>query len=163
MEISVLIDEGIEGYLEVSWLQSVAEQALVAQDAGSRVELGLVITNQERVQRLNRSYLGKDEPTDVLAFSRLPEPLATSEFEADLSPFVQPPDGVLHLGEVIVSYPQAVIQAEEHRHSIKKEIAILIIHGVLHLMGYDHDKPDLEREMRAREAEILSCIEGRLG
>ncbi|GAH35028.1 unnamed protein product [marine sediment metagenome] len=69
MEINVLIDEGFEGYLEVSWLQGVAEQALVAQDAGSKVELGLVITNQERVQQLNRSYLGKDEPTDVLAFS----------------------------------------------------------------------------------------------
>jgi len=162
MEINVLIEEGLEGYLEVSWLQSVAEQVLVAQDADSRLELGLVVTIQERVQQLNRSYLGKDEPTDVLAFSMLPEPLATTESEAS-SPFVPPPDGVLHLGEVIISYPQAVIQAEEHQHSIKKEIAILIIHGVLHLLGYEHDKPELEREMRAREAEVLSHIEGELG
>ena len=158
MEINVLIDEGYEGYLEVSWLQSVAEQALVAQDADSRLELGLVITGQERVQQLNRSYLGRDEPTDVLAFSMLPEPSAGG----DLTPFVQPPDAVLHLGEVIISYPQAVIQAEEHQHSIKKEIAILIIHGVLHLLGYEHDKPELERVMSAREVEILSCIERRL-
>ena len=162
MEINVLIDEGLEGYLEVSWLQSVAEQALVAQDAGSGVELGLVITNQERVQQLNRSYLGKDEPTDVLAFSMLPEPLATAESE-DSSPFVQPPDGVLHLGEVIISYPQAVIQAKEHRHSVKREIAILITHGVLHLLGYEHDKPKLERQMKTREKEILNCIKGELG
>ena len=162
MEINVLIDEGFEGYLEVSWLQSVAEQVLVAQDAGSRVELGLVITNQERVQQLNRSYLGRDEPTDVLAFPMLPEPLATGESEV-FSPFVQPPDGVLHFGEVIISYPQAVIQAEEHRHSVKREIAILIIHGVLHLLGYEHDKPELERQMKTREKEILSCIEGGLG
>ena len=162
MEINVLIDEDYKGYLEVSWLQSVAEQALVAQDADSRVELGLVIANQERVQQLNRSYLGKDEPTDVLAFSMLPEPLVTRESEAS-SPFVQPPDGVLHLGEVIISYPQAVIQAEEHRHSVKREIAILIIHGVLHLLGYEHDKPELERQMKTREKEILSCIEGGLG
>jgi len=157
MEINVLIDEGLEGYLEVSWLQSVAEQVLVAQDAGSKVELGLVITNQERVQQLNRSYLGKDEPTDVLAFS------AREEIDAELPPFVQPPDGVLHLGEVIISYPQAVIQAKEHRHSVKREIAILIIHGVLHLLGYEHDKPELERQMKTREKEILSCIEGGLG
>ena len=157
MEINVLIDEGYEGYLEVSWLQSVAEQALVAQDADSRVELGLVIANQERVQQLNRSYLGKDEPTDVLAFS------AREEIDAELPPFVQPPDGVLHLGEVIISYPQAVIQAKEHRHSVKREIAILIIHGVLHLLGYEHDKPELERQMKTREQEILSCIEGGLG
>ena len=162
MEINVLIDENFEGYLEVSWLQSVAEQVLVAQDAGSRVELGLVITSQERVQQLNQSYLGRDEPTDVLAFSMLPEPLTTGESEAS-SPFAQPPDGVLHLGEVIISYPQAVIQAEEHRHSVKREIAILIIHGVLHLLGYEHDKPELERQMKAREKGILSCIGGGLG
>ncbi len=157
MEINVLIDEGFEGYLEVSWLQSVAEQVLVAQDADSRVELGLVITNQERVQQLNRGYLGRDEPTDVLAFS------AREEIDAELPPFVQPPDGVLHLGEVIISYPQAVIQAEEHRHSVEREIAILIIHGVLHLLGYEHDKPELEPQMKTREQEILSCIEGGLG
>ena len=70
MEINVLIDDDLEGHLEVSWLQGVAEQVLAAQDAGSGVELGLVITGQEKVQQLNRRYLGRDEPTDVLAFSK---------------------------------------------------------------------------------------------
>ena len=162
MEINVLIDEDFRESLEVGWLQSVAEQVLVAQDAGLKAELGLVITNQERVQQLNRSYRGKDEPTDVLSFSMLPEPLVTGEPEAS-SPFAQPPDGVLHLGEVIISYPQAVRQAEEHRHSVRREIAILVIHGILHLLGYDHDKPELECQMTAKEKEILSCIEGGLG
>ncbi len=157
MEINILIDEDLEGDLEVSWLQSIARQVLVAQGVGADVELGLVIASQERVQQLNRDYLGRDEPTDVLAFS------TREEIGADLPPFVQPPDGVLHLGEVIISYPQAVIQAEEHRHSIKKEIAVLIIHGVLHLLGYEHDKPELKRLMSVREAEILSYIEGGLG
>ena len=156
MEINVLIDEGLDGCPEVSWLQGVAEQVLVAQNADPRVELGLVITSQERVQQLNLSYLGKDEPTDVLAFS------AIEEIGTDLPPFVTPPDGVLHLGEVIISYPQAVTQAEEHHHSIKREIAILIIHGILHLLGYEHDKPELRRLMSAREEEILSHIEGKL-
>ncbi|MFC1932169.1 rRNA maturation RNase YbeY [Chloroflexota bacterium] len=157
MEINVLIDEGLEGCLEASWLESVAEKVLVAQGVDSRAELGLVIVSQEKVRQLNLSYLGKDEPTDVLAFSMLPE-----QSGGDLTPFVAPPDGVQHLGEVIISYPQAVIQAEEHQHSVKREVAILIIHGVLHLLGYEHDKPELEREMRAREAENLSHIEGEL-
>jgi len=157
MELNVLIDEDLWGDLEVSWLQSIARQVLVAQGVGAEVEMGLVIATQQRVQQLNRDYLGRDEPTDVLAFS------TREEIGADLPPFVPPPDGVLHLGEVIISYPQAVIQAEERRHSIKKEIAILIIHGVLHLLGYEHDKPGLKRQMRAREAEILSHIEGGLG
>ncbi len=156
MEINVLLDEGLEGCLETSWLQSIAEQVLVAQNAAPSVELGLVITSQERVQQLNLSYLGRDEPTDVLGFSVI------EEIGTDLPPFVPPPDGVLHLGEVIISYPQAVMQAEEHRHSIKREIAILIIHGVLHLLGYEHDTPELKRLMSAREKEILSHIEGEL-
>ncbi len=63
------------------------------------------------------------------------------------------------IGEVIISYPQAAIQAEEHRHLVKREIAILIIHGVLHLLGYDHEEPEPERQMRAEEAEILRQIE----
>ncbi len=153
MEINVLIEEGFEGGLEVGWLQSVAGQVLVAQGVSSRAELGLVIAGQARVQQLNRSYLGRDEPTDVLAFSMLPA-------GGGLPPFVQPPDGVLHVGEVIISYPQALIQAEEHRHSIKKEVAILIIHGVLHLLGYEDEKPELKHRMSAREREILSYIEG---
>ncbi len=157
MEINVLIDEDLRGCLEESWLQGIAEQVLIAQGIGSSAELGLVIASQERVQQLNQSYLGKDEPTDVLAFSMLP---AEGEIGADFSPFVIPPDGMLHLGEVIISYPQAIIQAREHQHSIEREIAILIIHGVLHLLGYEHDKPELEHQMRAKEAEILSYIEG---
>ncbi len=159
MEINVLIDEGLETHLEVSWLQSVAEQVLIAQGASSDVELSLVIASSERVQQLNRDYLGEDEPTDVLAFAMLPELPVEGELETDFPLFITPPDGMLHLGEVIVSYPQAVIQAEEHHHSVKREIAILIIHGVLHLIGYDHEEPEPERQMQAREAEILSGIE----
>ena len=153
MEINVLIDDDLELKLEVGWLRKVAEQALVAQGVGTNVELGLVITTEERVKQLNRDYLGRDEPTDVLAFS------AREEGGGNLPAFVQPPDGVLHLGEVIISYPQAVIQAEEYQHSIRKELAILIIHGVLHLLGYKDDTPEMEFPMRMREAMILSHIE----
>jgi rRNA maturation RNase YbeY len=153
MEISVLIDKGVKGCPDPSWLQGIAREVLVAEGVSAVVELGLFIATQKKVQQLNRDYLGRDELTDVLAFS------AREEAETELPLFVQPPDGVLHLGEVIISYPQAVIQAKEHRHSIKKELAILIIHGVLHLLGYEHDKLELERQMKAREKEILSYIE----
>ena len=156
MEIDILIEEGVGGCLEVDWLRGIAEQVLVAADAGSAAELGLVMATEERIQELNRDYLGKNEPTDVIAFSMLPG-------EEDPSLFVMPPDGVQHLGEVIISYPQAQRQAEEQGHSVEKEITILIIHGILHLLGYEDKKPELKRQMNAREKEILSHIDWQPG
>ncbi len=153
MEIGVLIDDGINGPPEVGWLRDAVKQVLIAQGVGADAELSLVIATQERVRQLNRSYRGKDAPTDVLSFC-----LATPDDSS--TPFVAPPDGVRHLGEVVISYPQAVIQAAEGHHSVKKEVALLIIHGVLHLLGYDHEKLEDRRRMRASEKEILSHIEG---
>jgi len=153
MEINVLVDDELKSKLEVGWLRGVAEQVLIALGVGGDAELGLFIATGERVKRLNRDYLGRDEPTDVLAFSACEE-------AGNHLPFVQPPDGILHLGEVIISYPQAVKQAEEYKHSVKKEIAVLIIHGVLHLLGYEHDRPELGLKMRAREQEVISHIGG---
>ena len=149
MEINVLIDDGLEEHLDVGWLQRIGEQVLTLEEADPEAELSLVITSQERVRVLNRKYRGKDAPTDVLAFPML---------AADEEPtsFVPPPDGIRHLGEVIISYPQAVLQAGEQGHSTDKEIAILIIHGVLHLLGYSDESPELRKQMQAREQEILS-------
>jgi len=113
--------------------------------------VSLVFTDSETVQRLNRDYRGVDKPTDVLAFYMLPQK------EADSS-FALPPNGVIRLGEVIISYPQAVEQAKEQGHSTKQELALLIIHGILHLLGYDHEQPEEEKLMRERERELLEKI-----
>lgn len=155
MEINVLIEKGLEGCLDQNWLRLIAERVLVAAGADLNAELSLVIATQQKIQELNKDYLGRDEPTDVLAFPMLSGGKA-------LHPFVPPPDGVNHLGEVIISYPQAVIQAEEYHHSTKKEVTILIIHGVLHLLGYEDEKPELKCLMSAREKEILSYVEREL-
>jgi probable rRNA maturation factor len=153
VEINILVDEGVEAGVEPAWLEDVAQRVLAAEEANAKTEVGIVVTGQEMVQQLNRNFRGRDEPTDVLAFS--------AREEADgLPPFIPPPDGLLHLGEVIISYPQAAIQAEEHGHSLKKELTILLIHGLLHLLGYEHEKADAERKMQAREKELLKLIEG---
>jgi probable rRNA maturation factor len=152
MEVSVLIEGDFVGCPAASWLQSMAGQVLSAQDTGADVELSLVIISQEKVRQLNKSYRGKDEPTDVLAFAM------SAKEGTGSSHFILPPEWMPPLGEVIISYPQAVLQAKERQHSIKKEIAILIIHGVLHLLGYDHEESEPERQMRAKEEEILSSI-----
>ena len=156
MEINVLIEESLENYLESSWLEDVARQVLMAENVDPKAELGLVIVGQEKIRQLNLSYLGKDAPTDVLSF-----PMFFGQSGQGNTSFVAPPDETKHLGEVIISYPQAVIQAEEHQHPVKEEVALLVIHGILHLLDYDHDRPDLEQKMRNRESEILSDIRGR--
>jgi probable rRNA maturation factor len=151
MEINVIIDGNPEECPAESWLRSVAEQVLLAQGVGTDAELGLMITGQEKVRELNSRYRGEDRTTDVLAFYM-------KSAESETSPFVAPPDGILHLGEVVISYPQAVIQAQEHQHSVEKELAILIIHGVLHLLGCDHEKVAQKREMTAKERTVLNQI-----
>jgi probable rRNA maturation factor len=110
-----------------------------------------VITGQGEIQALNREYRGKDRPTDVIAFYM-------DDGAAD--DFVAPPDGLRHLGEVVISYPQAIIQAVDEGHSIMREVTILVIHGVLHLLGYDDETPELKQQMSAREQAILADIEG---
>ena len=155
VEINVLIDSEFKQKITAIWLKKVARQVLIAENTKPVVELDLVITGQEKIRELNRLYLEEDAPTDVLSFPML---------ESDLSgvDFVAPPDSILRLGEVIISYPQAKKQANEHDHSVKKEIAILIIHGVLHLLGYDHDVPRRKQVMRKREAEIIKIVEEKL-
>ena len=157
MEINIVVEKGFGKPVKRDWLRRVAEKVLTAESTDSAAEVSLMITGQARIHELNRQYLGEDRPTDVLAFPMQPAPET-----AERPPFIAPPDGIKHLGEVIISYTQAVIQAAERQQPIKKEVALLIIHGILHLLGYDHDVPEAERQMRAREAQILSRIEGEL-
>jgi len=150
-EIGISVEEKFRGLVDVEWARKIARDALKAEGIMPPYEVSLVFTDSETVQKLNRDYRGVDEPTDVLAFYMLPQK------EGDSS-FALPPDGVLRLGEVVISYPQAVEQAKEQGHSTDKELALLIIHGILHLLGYDHEQPEEEAKMRAREGELLEKI-----
>ena len=151
MEINVLFDEGFEGASTRHWLIEVAGKALTAENQ-TDVEMGILITGQERMRQLHLEYMGEDSPPTCCRSpcgkkARRTRPISFS-----------PPGDAAHLGEVIISYPQAEIQAAEHGHSTKKEVAILLIHGVLHLLGYDHDEPERQKKMQAREKAILKLV-----
>jgi len=151
-EIEIFVEEEFRGVVNGVWVKKIVRQILKAEGVAPPYEVSLVFTDSETVKQLNRDYRGVDEPTDVLAFYMLPQK------EADSS-FALPPDGVTRLGEVIISYPQAVEQAREQGHSTEKELALLIIHGILHLLGYDHEEPEEEAKMRTREKELLEkCL-----
>ena len=151
-DLEIQIAPQFQGRLKEDSLRRAVEETLSVEGFGSVAELSLVITDDETVQELNRRFRGIDQPTDVLSFALLEE--------KEAPPFALPPDGVFHLGEVIISYPQAARQAEEYHHSIEKEILLLTIHGVLHLLGHEHEEPEQEKMMKALEVQILRrCYE----
>jgi len=151
IQLSIRIEKPFVGLVSRVWLRQAVKLALIHTGISSPVELGLVIANDDTVHELNRSYRNVHSTTDVIAF-------ALSEQGAKHEPFIAPPDDVIHLGEVIISYPQAKRQAEEQRHSLERELAILVAHGVLHLLGYDHELPEQGEKMRALECKILNAI-----
>ena len=151
MEINVSVEGKFAGRPKVSWLRKVAGAVLKAEGVDRSAELSLSITGQDTIHELNKAYRGEDRPTDVLSF-----PMLTKQ---DEGVFVTVPDGKKHLGEVIISYPQVVIQAEEHGHAMEREAAGLIIHGVLHLLGSDHARAAEKKKMQLREKVILDSLE----
>ena len=147
-EIGISIEEKFQECIDEEWARTIAHDVFRAESITPPYEMSLVFTDSETVQRLNRDYRGVDEPTDVLAFYMLPQHGADADF-------VSPPDDITHLGEVIISYPKAEEQAKEQGHSTEQELTLLIIHGILHLLGYDHEKPEEEAKMKTREKELL--------
>ena len=147
-QIGIHVEEKFRGLVDGGWIKKIVQQILKAEGVAPPYEVSLVFTDSETIKQLNRDYRGVDEPTDVLAFYMLPRK------EVDDS-FALPPDGVTRLGEVIISYPQSVEQAKEQGHSPERELALLVIHGILHLLGYDHEEPEEESKMREKERELL--------
>ena len=132
-------------FVEVEDLRRIAAGVLAAESVPES-ELGVLVTDDEAVRRLNREYACEDEATDVLAFS-------LREGEEFVSP-----DGVARVGEVIISYPTASRQAAEAGRLPEDEIAHLLVHGILHLLGYNHAEAEEERVMRARTEALLSAL-----
>ena len=152
-QLCIRVEEPFLGFVVEDRLKQVVETTLATAGMNEPVNIGLVIATDDTVRDLNRSYRGVDDTTDVLAFA-LSEP-GSDENEQ----FVMPPDRTLHLGEVIVSYPQAERQAEEQGHPLERELAFLVVHGVLHLLGYDHEEPEKEQIMRVMESKVMDTIE----
>jgi probable rRNA maturation factor len=153
-EINISIKRNMDLPIEKNWLEKIARRVLEAENITSSAEMGLLVTDSKTIQKLNRIYRGEDKPTDVLAF----EMTSGMNQEPELQ-FVSAPDGIKHLGEVVISYPQAEKQAQEQGHGVTRELALLIVHGILHLLGYDHGVPEDEQKMRDKENKVLSMLE----
>ncbi len=162
-QVSIQVFEEFEDLLDTALLQRIAELTLEAEPRCIGELLSVVVADDETVRALNRSHRGLDENTDVLSFSFEHE----GEYYGDGAPpsqwsedvdFVMPPEAMAGLGEVIISYPQVARQATEAGHSVERELAHMLAHGVLHLLGYDHEQPDEEAAMKAKENQVLAQL-----
>lgn len=130
------------------------EKALqqTAPDLGPDVDVSVTLVDDGQIHELNKEYRGVDRPTDVLSFSLLEE----GEEAAPVIVGEQP--GPLLLGDLVISLERARAQAEDYGHSYEREVAFLACHGMLHLLGWDHETPDEERVMMAKTEEILGSL-----
>jgi probable rRNA maturation factor len=141
--IHVQIGEPFIARVDESWLCTAAQTVLDAENHPS-AELTVVIADDETLQELNRTFRGVDAPTDVLSFG------------GEAPDFVAAPDAADYLGDVVISYPRARAQATGH--NVEAELALLVIHGVLHLLGHDHLEPDEKEAMWKRQATALEKL-----
>jgi len=151
----IQVDDPFADLVDVENLSAVVTDLLVKVGLPS-AGLTIVITDDEAVQTLNRDYRGVDAPTDVLSFAAQ-EGAETEPVLADLPPELVAEMGN-YLGDVLIAYPYAAHQAAHYQNSIQAELRLLAVHGVLHLLGYDHATPQEEAAMWARQSEILAAF-----
>ena len=146
-EIHAEVRSRFRNAVDEDWLRGVVSRILAAEGV-SKAEVGVVIAGDVAVRDLNRRYRGEDAPTDVLSFS----------LREDAGDFVLPPDASPRLGDVVVSLPAARRQAKEAGHSLEGELTLLLVHGLLHLLGYDHATDDQKRVMWSRQDALLASL-----
>lgn len=144
--VNVQIDEEYAGELEPKLIREAARAALRHQATGPGA-LTVAVSGDEVLRRLNREFLGQDEATDVLSFPS----------EAD-----DPDSAGRYFGDIAISYPRALAQAQAGGHSVAAELRLLIVHGLLHLLGHDHDLPEIKARMWQAQAEILAALGGEI-
>ncbi|GAA0341145.1 rRNA maturation RNase YbeY [Bacillus carboniphilus] len=119
---------------------------LKAEDIQDDCEISVTFVSNEKIQEINKEYRGKDQPTDVISF-------ALEEGDEDIPIMGAPETRVL--GDIIISVDKAKEQAEEYGHSYQRELGFLAVHGLLHLLGYDHEEEEEEKEMFSKQESIL--------
>ena len=139
---------------DVSLLEQFGAQDV---DTDATLCMELVFTDEEGIRSLNASTRCKDAVTDVLSFPNLENIFCKPIRKADF-PFDTDEEGNLFLGSVVICRQRAAQQAEEYGHSLEREVYYLAVHGLCHLLGYDHEEESDKALMREREERILSAM-----
>ncbi len=142
--VDVTVEQAFDAKVEIEPLIALARQVLVSEGVEQGAALSVLITDDETIRDLNQRFRDVDEPTDVLSFG-----LESSEA------FATPQGSRRQLGEVVISFPTASRQAEEAAHAVDRELLHLLAHGILHILGYDHETPVETQEMHTKEEALL--------
>jgi probable rRNA maturation factor len=152
IEVVVQIDDRFADQADAELIERAVVATLVMEAVSGPVEVSVLVTDDAALHALNRDYRGEDAPTDVLSFAAEDQP-------SDGPAFVLPPDAPRYLGDIAISYERVVAQAAEYGHSRERELAYLTAHGVLHLLGYDHELGAAQAAaMRAREESAMERL-----
>jgi probable rRNA maturation factor len=150
LTLSLTIDttQGVEPPFPDQWFESIAQAAVQAgagrRDFDASGAVALLLTDDATLHDLNRQFRGLDKPTDVLSFEGETAGLR--------------PGALRHLGDIAISVERARRQAGDYGHSFERELAYLVTHGLLHLLGFDHESDVEQQAMRAVEEQALSQV-----
>lgn len=143
-QTEVSIDDGL-----FETMEQVGITALTEAGSLDNYEVSVLFTNNEGIRDLNRTYRKVDDATDVLSF-----PLFEEDGLGEEPLFFNETEEIV-LGDIIISAERALEQSEDFGHSFMREMSYLLVHGILHLLGYDHEKEDDRTAMREMEEKIL--------
>lgn len=147
--------EGAADKRTCALIRRTIRTALAAEGLTAPCEVDVLLTDDEGIHQINLGMRNVDRPTDVLSFPEFdltPEELPAAE-DAD------PGTGLIPLGDMVLSMERVAAQAEEYGHSRQRELAYLVTHSMLHLLGYDHlDEGEMKKQMRGREEAIMALL-----
>jgi probable rRNA maturation factor len=142
VNIDLIAPQSLKSFKLKSRYQTLFNKTLRYLKQPMNQTVDVFITNNQKIQQLNAMFRQKDYPTDVLSFPS-GEPMIIQK--------KQP----IHLGQIVISYPKAKQQAKAFHHSLERELSFLFVHGLLHLLGYNHDTVDQEKKMLHLQDVIL--------
>ena len=145
--LDISVAEGAQLLLETSELESLAAAVLEHEGVERDCSVSLSFVDDERIRELNLEWRGVDAPTDVLSF----------ELEGPDDPDLSP-DACAELGDIVLASPYVCAQAASFGTSVADETRLLFVHGMLHLLGYDHEDDEEAAAMQAAEEDILASV-----
>ena len=140
--VDILVDPTFVHRVDVDALERCVQETLASRKLRIPRVVAIHVTDSRTVRRLNRRFRGEDLTTDVLSFN--------TDFDG-----LRRPDGSAELGEIVIALPVAARGARERAVSLADELGLLTVHGTLHLLGFDHDEPDEDQQMKGMERVAL--------